>query len=206
MQSETIGFATMCGMPSSAMVRNQRIMIGPKTVPRPPVPRCCMTNSAIRMTTVIGTTKGSNTCVATPSPSTALSTEMAGVIMPSPYSSAAPNRPDRHQRRMRAPPALGADQRDQRQDAAFPAVVGPHHEQQVLDRDGDDERPEDQREDTDDVLRATPESHARPRSTRAARRADSCRCRRRRHRVQRGSGMRRGTVLVGSMWKLRCPC
>ena len=42
---------------------------------------------------MIGTTNGSKTCVATPSPSTALSTEIAGVIMPSPYSSAAPNRP-----------------------------------------------------------------------------------------------------------------
>ena len=59
-------------------------MIGPKTVPMPPVPRCCTTNSPIRMTTVIGTTKGSNTCVATLRPSTALSTEIAGVIMPSP--------------------------------------------------------------------------------------------------------------------------
>ena len=36
------------------------------------------------MATVIGTTKGANTGVATSRPSTALSTEMAGVIMPSP--------------------------------------------------------------------------------------------------------------------------
>ncbi len=74
----------ICGMPSSAIVMNHTIMIGPNTVPMPPVPRCCITNSTTRMTTVIGTTNGSNTCVATPSPSTALSTEMAGVIMPSP--------------------------------------------------------------------------------------------------------------------------
>jgi len=38
----------------------------------------------MRMTTVIGTTTGSSLFVATPRPSTALSTEMAGVIMPSP--------------------------------------------------------------------------------------------------------------------------
>jgi hypothetical protein len=36
------------------------------------------------MTTVIGTMNGSNTCVATPRPSTALKTEIAGVITPSP--------------------------------------------------------------------------------------------------------------------------
>ena len=45
------------------------------------------------MTTVIGTMNGSKTCVATLSPSTALRTEIAGVIMPSPYNSAAPKRP-----------------------------------------------------------------------------------------------------------------
>ena len=47
----------------------------------------------MRMPIVTGSTNGSNTCVTTPSPSTALSTEMAGVMMPSPYSRAAPNRP-----------------------------------------------------------------------------------------------------------------
>jgi hypothetical protein len=45
------------------------------------------------MTTVMGSTYGSKTGVATLSPSTALSTEMAGVIMLSPYSSDAPNSP-----------------------------------------------------------------------------------------------------------------
>ena len=74
----------MCGSPSSAIATNQTIMIGPNTAPMPPVPRCCTRNSAIRIATVIGTTNGSKTCVATPSPSTALNTEMAGVIMPSP--------------------------------------------------------------------------------------------------------------------------
>ena len=38
----------------------------------------------IRTTTVMGTTYGLKTGVATSSPSIALSTEMAGVIMPSP--------------------------------------------------------------------------------------------------------------------------
>jgi hypothetical protein len=45
------------------------------------------------MTTAMGTMYGRNTGVATPSPSTADSTETAGVMMASPYSSAEPNRP-----------------------------------------------------------------------------------------------------------------
>ena len=43
-----------------------------------------MRNRPTRMTIVIGTTYGVKTGVATSSPSTALSTEIAGVIMPSP--------------------------------------------------------------------------------------------------------------------------
>jgi hypothetical protein len=45
------------------------------------------------MTTAISITHGRSAVVATPTPSTALSTEMAGVIMPSPYSSAVPKTP-----------------------------------------------------------------------------------------------------------------
>jgi hypothetical protein len=36
------------------------------------------------------------------------------------------------------------EQRDKRDDPAFAAIVGPHHDQQILDRDDDDQRPEDQ--------------------------------------------------------------
>ena len=45
------------------------------------------------MVTAIGTTNGLNRAVSTSSPSTALNTEMAGVIMASANSSAAPTRP-----------------------------------------------------------------------------------------------------------------
>ncbi len=45
------------------------------------------------MTTDTGITHDSNAVVATSNPSTALSTEMAGVIRPSPYSRAVPNTP-----------------------------------------------------------------------------------------------------------------
>ena len=53
-------------------------------LPMPPVPRFCIKNRPIRMPTVMGTTYGWNVCVATSRPSTAESTEIAGVIMPSP--------------------------------------------------------------------------------------------------------------------------
>ena len=69
-------------------------MIGPNSAPTPAVPRRCSMNRAINMTTVTGTTYGSNACVATPNPSTALKIEMAGVIIMSPYSSEAPKRPN----------------------------------------------------------------------------------------------------------------
>ena len=66
------------------MVTNQTSITGPNRKPMRSVPRDWIKNRPTRMTMVIGTTYGSNRCVATLSPSTALSTEMAGVIMPSP--------------------------------------------------------------------------------------------------------------------------
>ena len=71
-------------------------------------------------------------------------------------------------------------ERQQREDAALAVVVGAHDERQVLDGDDHRQRPEDQRQDAEHVLGvgATPCS---PRSgTRAACRAGSSRCRRRR--------------------------
>ncbi len=41
---------------------------------------------------------------------------------------------------------LDAEQRHQRQDAALAVVVGAHHDRDVFDRRGDDERPHDQRQ------------------------------------------------------------
>ncbi len=66
------------------MATNQHSVNGPNTVPMPPVPRFCTANSASRITQVIGTTNGEKAVVATSSPSTADSTEIAGVITPSP--------------------------------------------------------------------------------------------------------------------------
>ena len=74
--------------------------------------------------------------------------------MPSPYSSAAPNSPSAIEHR--AASALAArvlgHQRHQREDAAFALVVRAHDEDQVLDRNQQRERPEDQRQDAEDVL------------------------------------------------------
>jgi hypothetical protein len=46
---------------------------------------------------------------------------------------------------------IAPDKRHQGQDPALAVVVGPHDEQQVLDADDDDQRPENEREDTEDV-------------------------------------------------------
>ena len=66
------------------MVANHSIITGPNIAPTRAVPRFCTRNSATRMTTVSGTMNGLNASVATSSPSTADSTEMAGVMAPSP--------------------------------------------------------------------------------------------------------------------------
>jgi hypothetical protein len=79
--------------PSTAMVTNHTSVTGPKILPTVAVPRLCMAKSATRMTMVMGMMYGSKRGVATSSPSTALSTEITGVIIPSPYSSAVPNSP-----------------------------------------------------------------------------------------------------------------
>ena len=49
--------------------------------------------------------------------------------------------------------AARADQREQRQNAAFAVVVGAHDEDRVFDRDDDDQRPEDQRHDAEHRFR-----------------------------------------------------
>lgn len=70
--------------PTIASVANQIIMIGPNTLPTAPVPRRCTTNKPTRITTAIGTTQSVNEVDTSSRPSTALNTEMAGVMMPSP--------------------------------------------------------------------------------------------------------------------------
>ena len=71
-------------MPSAAIARNQRTATGPNSAPRSEVPCRCRANSPITTPTAIGTTYGLNAVVPTSRPSTAESTEIAGVRTASP--------------------------------------------------------------------------------------------------------------------------
>jgi len=83
----------MWGSPSSARVANHTRTTGPKSRPTFSVPRRWTMNSPTRIAAVIGTTNGSKAGVAIFRPSTALSTDTAGVSIPSPKSRAAPKSP-----------------------------------------------------------------------------------------------------------------
>ena len=96
------------------------------------MPKRWTANSTTMITAVIGTTRWPSDGATTFRPSTADSTEIAGVIMLSPKNSEAPKMPSAASASfVRAPPAAprAADQRDQRHDAALAVVVGAHHEQ-----------------------------------------------------------------------------
>ena len=66
------------------MVTNHTSMTGPNSVPTPAVPRFWRANRSRSRAAAIGTTHGASPGAATSSPSTAASTEIAGVITPSP--------------------------------------------------------------------------------------------------------------------------
>src|SRR6185369_14752357 len=89
----TSGLVTIQRAPRSPSVTNHTIVTGPNMRPIAPVPRRCTTNSVVRMTIAPGSTKCSSRGVATARPSIALSTEIAGVMNPSPKNSAAPKTP-----------------------------------------------------------------------------------------------------------------
>ena len=96
------------------------------------------------MTSVAGRTNGVRPALTCLSPSSADSTEIAGVMMASPENSAAPATPSRNTTVVRLPIArLG--ERVERQNAALALVVGPHQEQHVFGGDDDQQRPDDQR-------------------------------------------------------------
>ena len=63
---------------------NQTPITGPNSRPTAPVPKRWIMNSTVSTTSVIGTTRSLKSGETTSSPSTADSTEIAGVIMPSP--------------------------------------------------------------------------------------------------------------------------
>src|SRR4051794_38826139 len=78
------GLSKILPSPEIARMLNQSPITGPNSRPTAPVPKRWIPNSTVMITSVIGTTSDSNDGAATSSPSTADSTEIAGVIMPSP--------------------------------------------------------------------------------------------------------------------------
>ena len=84
MAASTWGCCTTCHRPDAASTPNHNSMTGPNTLPTTPVPLRWTANSPIRMTIVIGITKRVMAGACTSSPSTADSTEIAGVIRLSP--------------------------------------------------------------------------------------------------------------------------
>jgi len=71
-------------MPAAVSTTNQTIITGPNARPMYSVPNFWAEKRTTRIAIVIGTTNSSRPGAATSTPSTADSTEMAGVIMPSP--------------------------------------------------------------------------------------------------------------------------
>ena len=69
--------------PSSPSVTNHNSTTGPNNPPTFPVPNCWMVKSPIRITTDTGTAQCASMGALTERPSTALSTDIAGVSMPS---------------------------------------------------------------------------------------------------------------------------
>ncbi|MEY5060002.1 MAG: hypothetical protein RJA51_1749 [Actinomycetota bacterium] len=78
------GWFTMCESPSSAIVANHTSITGPNTLPTAPVPRFCTMKRPVMMAMAMGTTHDSNDDETFSRPSTAESTEIAGVMTPSP--------------------------------------------------------------------------------------------------------------------------
>ena len=82
--ASTSGVCQICQPPSAASVPNQSSITGPNSLPMAPVPCDWIANSATSTTSASGTTHASSVCETMPIPSSADSTEIAGVIMLSP--------------------------------------------------------------------------------------------------------------------------
>src|SRR3546814_992752 len=83
----------MLNTPSTASAVNHRIVTGPNTLPTFSVPKRWAMNTANSTITTIGTIQACSCGATTSRPSTADSTEIAGVITPSPKNSEAPKMP-----------------------------------------------------------------------------------------------------------------
>ena len=89
----TCGYSTTCTSPRTASTPNHSTVIGPKKRPTLPVPKRCTKKSPVSTSKVIGSTKRCSEGAATSRPSTADSTEIAGVMTPSPKKIAVPKMP-----------------------------------------------------------------------------------------------------------------
>ena len=88
-----VGWATMPLTPQAAIATNQTAITGPNMLPTAPVPNRCTRKRQTMIAAVIGTIRSLTDGAATFTPSTADSTEIAGVIMLSPKNRDAPNTP-----------------------------------------------------------------------------------------------------------------
>ena len=82
--AKTAGCVAIHGAPAAAMLTNHMSVAGPNTAPTSLVPRRWTRKSPARIATVTGSTQVASAGAATSSPSTALRTEIAGVMTPSP--------------------------------------------------------------------------------------------------------------------------
>ena len=98
----------MCMAPSTALTTKNSAMIGPKNAATPAVPRLWTVNSTMRMITVAGNMNGASSASTCLRPSSAESTEMAGVMIASPENKAAPATPIRNATIVRLPNAIWA--------------------------------------------------------------------------------------------------
>ena len=89
------GAARFPQRPNTPMERNHAAITGPNTRPTLPVPHHCTANKATITRTLIGKTYCRNSGAETSIPSTADSTDIAGVITPSPKNKQAPAMPTR---------------------------------------------------------------------------------------------------------------
>ena len=94
--------------PSTALTTKNTTMIGPKNAATPAVPRLWARNSRIRIATVAGRMKGASSALTCLRPSSAESTEIAGVMIASPENSAEPATPSRKTAIVRLPNAVWA--------------------------------------------------------------------------------------------------
>ena len=138
--------------------------------------------SAIRMPTASGATNSLKVGLASFSPSTAESTEIAGVITELPRNIEAPITPTMKTKAVRRPSARRGERRE-RERAALPVIVGAQQDEHVFRRHRDNQRPQDEGEHAEnDAAGDAGDCRWQRAPLRGRRRAGWCRYRHRRRR------------------------